>query len=433
MSGKMDFLPGNATQEFGTSSGSLDNLARRMVLRRLDGLREGELVLEEGGSSLRFGRSVEGFPLRVRVEVKDPRFYSDVALGGSIGAGEAYMAGCWSTDDLVGLVRLLARNMDVLDGLEGGLARLAMPGRRALEWLNRNTRKGSRRNIAAHYDLGNDFFELFLDETMMYSSAVFPRSGMTLAEGSCEKLDMICRKLAIGPGDRVLEIGTGWGGFALHAARNYGCHVTTTTISREQYRYAADRIKAEGLGDQVKLLFIDYRDLEGRYDKLVSIEMIEAVGHAWLESFFRKCDSLLEPDGTMLLQAITIADQRYASARRSMDFIQKYIFPGGALPSTAVMTGAIARVTDMGLIHLEDIGSHYATTLRLWRERFFENLDRVRALDYPEPFIRMWEFYLCYCEGGFTERTIGAVQMLLAKSRWRRRESDSVSPTAFSG
>ncbi len=398
----------------------MQNLARRLVFSRLQRIRDGELLLTEGMDKFRFGQGTDALPDRVHVEIIDPRSYSDIAFGGSIGAAEAYAAGFWRTNDLTALVRLMARNMDVVDDMEGGLAGLTRPARAVLHWFNRNTRTGSRRNIAAHYDLGNDFFELFLDESMMYSSAVFRRSDMTLAEASTEKLDLICRKLQLKPGDHVLEIGTGWGGFALHAARHYGCRITTTTISREQHAMAAERITAAGLSRQVELLFQDYRDLRGQFDKLVSIEMMEAVGHAWFEAFFRKCNGLLKPDGMMMLQAITIADQRYESAKRSVDFIQRYIFPGGALPSVAVLCNALARATDMRLFHLEDIGPHYELTLRHWRNRFLAKLDDVRALRYPESFIRMWEFYLCYCEGGFAERTIGTVQMLLTKPDCRR-------------
>jgi len=353
------------------------------------------------------------------VHVHDPRFYSEIAFGGSIGAGEAYMQGYWSVDDLTALVRILLQNRAVLDGMEGGAARVTAPLQQALHWAARNTRTGSRRNIAAHYDLGNEFFRLFLDPTLMYSSAVFERAGMTLEEASLAKLDRICRKLDLQPQDHVLEIGTGWGGFALHAARHYGCRVTTTTISRQQHELAQERIAAAGLGDRITLLFEDYRDLAGQYDKLVSIEMIEAVGHRYYDAYFRQCSALLKPAGMMLLQAITIADQHYDAARKSVDFIQRHIFHGSCIPSVTVMNDAVARVTDMRLYHLEDIGPHYATTLRHWRENLLANLDQVRALGYPEEFIRKWEFYFCYCEGGFAERAIGDVQMLLVKP-WAR-------------
>ncbi len=394
---------------------SLDSFAERLVRERLAGLEHGSLALADGGGIEHYGRSTARCPQNATVRVHDQRFYSEIAFGGSTGAGEAYMQGYWSVDDLTALVRILLHNREVLDGMETGLARATAPLRRALHWAARNTRHGSRRNISAHYDLGNDFFRLFLDPTMMYSSAVFEYPGMPLEAASIAKLDRICRKLDLHPGDHVMEIGTGWGGFALHAAANYGCRVTTTTISRRQHDLARERIAAAGLADRVTLLLEDYRDLSGQYDKLVSIEMIEAVGHQYFNTYFRKCSELLKPEGTMLLQAITIADQRYEAARDSVDFIKRYIFPGSCIPSIAAMTDAIARASDMRLFHLEDIGPHYATTLRLWRENLFANLDQVRALGYPDEFIRMWEFYLCYCEGGFSERVIGNVQMLLVK------------------
>jgi cyclopropane-fatty-acyl-phospholipid synthase len=394
---------------------ALEKLARRAVLARLAGIEHGVLVLEDGVGITRFGRVTARCALTALVRVHDPRFYTDLAFGGSIGAGEAYMQGYWSSDDLTAVMRVLLHNLAVVDGMEGGLARLALPLRRALHWAARNSRRGSRRNIAAHYDLGNDFFGTFLDPTMMYSGAVFERPGMTLEQASTAKLDRICRRLELKPGDHLLEIGTGWGGLALHAARHHGCRVTTTTISQQQYELARERINAAGLADRITLLREDYRDLGGRFDKLVSIEMIEAVGHQYYDAYFSKCSELLKPDGMMLLQAITIADQRYAAARDSVDFIQRYIFPGSCIPSVAVIADAVARVTDMRLFHLDDIGYHYATTLRHWRGNLFADLGRVRALGYPDEFIRMWEFYFCYCEGGFAEGVLGDAQMLLVK------------------
>lgn len=395
------------------------SLARRLVLRRLAGIREGELLLIEGGEVRRFGQRTDDFPVGIEVEVHDARFYAAIALGSDIGAGEAYMDGAWSTSDLTALIRLLLRNRAVIDRLDGGPARLLAPLRRLLHWLNRNTRGGSRSNIAAHYDLGNDFFALWLDETLMYSSAVFERPDMSLAEASVAKLERICRRLDLKPGDRVLEIGTGWGGFALHAAGRYGCHVTTVTLSRQQYELAQQRIRTAGLDDRIEVRLQDYRDVRGRFDKLVSIEMVEAVGHRYFDTYFRQCSRLLEPGGQMLLQAITIADQRYEKAVRSVDFIQRYIFPGGCLPSVTAICNSLTRVTDLRVQHLEDIGLDYARTLREWRHNFHARLDRIRALGYPQRFIRMWEFYLCYCEGGFEERAIGTVQMLLTKPRAR--------------
>jgi cyclopropane-fatty-acyl-phospholipid synthase len=393
----------------------LDGLAARAVRARLARLRNGRITIVEGAARHAYGERSGRCALEAAIQVHDPRFWSDIAFGGSIGAGEAYMQGYWSTDDLTALVRILLLNREVLDGMETGLARLTVPLQKGLHWFNRNSRAGSRRNIAAHYDLGNDFFELFLDPTLMYSCAIFERPDMTLEQAQRARLDRICRKLNLTAGDHLLEIGTGWGGMAIHAAQHYGCRVTTTTISREQYERAGSRIAAAGLSDRITLLFEDYRDLNGRYDKLVSIEMIEAVGHQFYDAYFGRCGRLLADHGLMLLQAITIADQRYEAARRSVDFIQRHIFPGSTIPSVTAMLDSITRTSDLKLVHLEDIGPHYATTLRLWRENFLRQRAAVRSLGYPESFLRMWEFYLCYCEGGFEERAIGDVQMVLAK------------------
>jgi cyclopropane-fatty-acyl-phospholipid synthase len=404
----------------GTSKpSSLDGLGRRLVLSRLDGLRHGRLIVRDGEDELAFGQPAAEAALTVQVQVLDRRFYGDIAFGGSLGAGEAYMQGYWTCDDLTALVQLLLRNRDVLDGMDGGTARFTAPLAKLFHWVNRNTREGSRRNISAHYDLGNDFFSLWLDPTMMYSAAIFEHPGATLHEASIAKLDRICRKLELGPDDHVLEIGTGWGGFAIHAASNYGCRVTTTTISREQYELARERVAEAGLENHVELLLEDYRDLEGRYDKLVSIEMIEAVGHQYLDTYFARCSRLLKDDGAMVLQAITMQDQRYAEALKTVDFIKRYIFPGSFLPSVTAIAESVTAATDMKIFNLEDIGPHYATTLRRWREAFFERLDDVRAQGYPDAFVRMWEYYLCYCEGAFLERAIGDVQVLLTKPGYR--------------
>jgi cyclopropane-fatty-acyl-phospholipid synthase len=329
------------------------------------------------------------------------------------------MRGHWRSDDLTSLIRLFIANRDVMETVEGGAAFATAPLRRVLHWLNRNSPDGSRRNIAAHYDLGNDLFALFLDETMAYSCGIFEREDSTLHEAQIAKFERICRKLRLSPSDHLLEIGTGWGGLAMHAATRYGCRVTTTTISREQHEWAAERVRAAGLADRVTLLLDDYRDLSGRFDKLVSVEMIEAVGHQFLDTYTGRCSRLLEPHGAMLLQAITIQDQLYEQALGSVDFIQRFIFPGSFIPSVTAITDSVRRATDMKIFHLEDIGPHYATTLRAWRERFFARLDDVRRLGYPDEFIRMWDFYLCYCEGGFLERQLGDVHMLLTKPRCR--------------
>jgi cyclopropane-fatty-acyl-phospholipid synthase len=286
--------------------------------------------------------------------------------------------------------------------------------------MRRNTLSGSRDNIVAHYDLGNDFYKLFLDETLTYSCGIFEKKTSSLKQASLAKYRRICEKLQLSPDDHVVEIGTGWGGFALFAAQNYGCRVTTTTISKEQYQLANQRFQSAGLADKITLLFRDYRKLSGHFDKLVSIEMIEAVGHQFLDAFFAACSRLLREDGMMLLQAITIRDQVFEQHKRSVDFIKRYIFPGSCIPSITAMSDAIAGSSDLKLFHLEDITPHYTRTLRTWRERFFSNIDKVRAMNFPETFIRMWEYYLCYCEGGFAERYIGDVQMLLTKPLCRR-------------
>jgi cyclopropane-fatty-acyl-phospholipid synthase len=367
-------------------------------------------VIEKDRSQT-FGRADDAFPLAVTLNVKSPGFYGDVAFGGAVGAGEAYIQDYWECSDLVSLGRILLRNRNVLDSVDGGAAAVARPLRKAFHWLNRNTRSGSRRNIAAHYDLGNDFYALWLDPEMMYSSAWYADDSTTLEDAAVAKLDRICQRLDLCADDRVVEIGTGWGGFAVHAAKHYGCHVTTTTISSEQHDYAKRRIAEEGLEHRITLLKKDYRDLEGQFDKLVSIEMIEAVGHEYLDTYFRKCSSLLKPEGELLIQAITIADQRYEYARRNVDFIKRYVFPGGFLPSVTAMTTVLTRQTDLRAIYIEDIGLHYARTLRDWREHFFARIDDVRDQGFTDEFIRLWDFYLTYCESAFLERAIGDVHL----------------------
>jgi cyclopropane-fatty-acyl-phospholipid synthase len=388
---------------------ALDRLARALLLDRLGRLTHGRLVVAEPGGSRDFG---PGPTPAARLTVRDPRFYRAVALGGHLGAVDAYLDGWWDTDDLTALVQVMVQNRAVLDSLENGWARLAQPLRRAWHAWRRNSRTGSRRNIAAHYDLGNEFFAEFLDETLTYSCGIFERPEATLREASVAKYERLCRKLELGPADHVLEIGSGWGGFALHAAGTRGCRVTTTTISREQHRLALERIDAAGLGDQVTVLLQDYRDLAGRYDKLVSIEMIEAVGHRFYRTFFRKCAELLKPGGRMALQAITIDPRFYHRARREVDFIKRYIFPGANIPSVPVLRDAAERNAGLALVHLEDITPHYAETLKRWRENFLTRWERLRSLGFPEEFRRLWEFYFCYCEGGFRERFLGDVQML---------------------
>jgi cyclopropane-fatty-acyl-phospholipid synthase len=330
------------------------------------------------------------------------------------------MVGQWSTDDLTTVVRITILNREVFEGMEKGLARLTAPLHMFVHLFRGNTRKGSRLNIAAHYDLGNDFYKLFLDQTLTYSCGIFEREDSTLKEASLAKYDRICQKLDLSSEDHVVEIGTGWGGFAIYAAQNYDCRITTTTISAAQYDLARERIDKAGVAQKVEVLLRDYRDLRGKYDKLVSIEMIEAVGHQYFNTFFRSCSKLLKENGMMLLQAITMTDQVFDRHKRSVDFIKRYIFPGSCIPSITAMSRSIARASDLKLFHLEDITPHYARTLRMWREQFFANIDKVRDLGLPETFIRMWDYYLSYCEAGFAERYLGDVQMLLTKPLCRR-------------
>ncbi len=403
--------------------GAFDRFLRQRLLRSLTGFGHGQLTLRDALETVTFGDAADG--PAVLIEVLDPGFYRALATNGSVGAGEAYMDGLWRCSDLVELVQLLVRNRDLLDGMETGGARLGGLAMKALHALRRNTRLGSRRNIAAHYDLGNDFFRLFLSSDLMYSSAYWSGADDTLDAASTRKLDLICRKLALAPGDHVLEIGTGWGGFALHAAQHYGCRVTTTTISREQHDLAAARIQRAGLDGSVTLLQSDYRDLTGQYDKLVSIEMIEAVGANFQDSYFAQIGRLLKPDGLALLQAITIEDHRYLQALTSVDFIKRHVFPGCFIPSVSAMLASKTRSSDLALVGLEDFGSSYARTLRAWRERFLAHLPQVRAQGFDERFIRLWEFYLAYCEGGFRERSIGVAHLVMAKPGWRPPGSEA--------
>lgn len=394
-------------------------IAQRLIYRQLDKIVNGEIIVRDGRDELYFGKTTDDFPHPVHITVTDNSFYIDVAFGGSSGSGEAYMKGSWKCSDLLSLIRIFLRNRHVLDAMDYRLTRLKGPLHKLGHMLNKNTKEGSKKNICAHYDIGNDLFKLFLDPTMMYSSAYFKHDDMSLSQASIAKLDLICQKLQLDKEDHLLEIGSGWGGLAIHAATHYGCRVTTTTISDEQYVLAQQLIMDAGLDDRITLLKQDYRDLTGTYTKLVSVEMIEAIGHQYMNTYFDKCSSLLADDGIMLLQAITIADQYYESALKDVDFIKKFIFPGGFLPSVSTLCNSIATVTDMKLFHLQDIGPHYAKTLNAWRQRFFDNVNEIAKLGYPDEFVRLWDYYFCYCEGGFIERDIGTVQMLLTKQQCR--------------
>ena len=410
---------------------ALERLLRGQLLSRLAALRAGRLELEDAHGTIMLGADASPAP-PVRLQVIDAAFYRAVAAGGSVGAGEAYMDGLWrcsapgleDSDALVALVRLLVRNRELLDGLDCGWARLAGIARRCWHATRGNSRTGSRRNIAAHYDLSNAFFALFLSSDLMYSSALWSGGADTLESASERKLEAVCRSLALNRSDHVLEIGSGWGGFALHAARHYGCRVTTTTISAQQYELARERIRAAGLENRIELCLADYRDLTGQYDKLVSIEMIEAVGADHLEEYFATISRLLRPHGAALLQAITIEDHRYRQALESVDFIKRHVFPGSFIPSVNAMLAAKTCASDLALVGLEDFGESYVRTLEAWRKRFMARLADVRALGFDERFIRLWEFYLAYCEGGFRERALGVAHQKLAKPLWRhdRRE-----------
>ncbi len=393
-----------------------DDLARRLCFRLFSNIADERIEVLQDGRRFAFG--APDASLHAQITVRDPGVWRAL-LRGSTGMAETYMAGDWDADDLLALVRIGARNMRGLDRARQRWRSVLAPAQRLGRLVPENDLLGARRNISAHYDLGNDLFSLFLDPSMMYSCAYFETPEATLAEAQEAKLERICRALDLGPEDHLLEIGTGWGALAVHAAGRYGCRVTTTTISTEQHRLATDRIRAAGLEDRVEVLLEDYRDLTGRYDKLVSIEMIEAVGWQYFPEYFRRCSELLTPDGLMLLQAITIDDRAYEGEKSSRSFINKYIFPGGCLPSLEVIGREIARQTDMQTVWLDDITAHYSETLLRWREGFLASEDRAADMGYDRRFRRMWELYLCYVEAGFRERRIGDVQMLFAKPEWR--------------
>ena len=404
-----------STATVGQTAGILQRWIRRKLFDRLRSLQDGRITLSDGGASIDFGRpSDDG--LTATLHVQDPQFYTELGLNGSLGVAESYLKEHWTTDDLTRLLQVFARNLDRLGAVDRGSAWLGRTTASLGHRLARNSRRGSRRNIASHYDLSNDFFAIFLDPTMTYSSAKFEEPDMSLEEASIAKLEAVCRRLELQPGDHVVEIGTGWGGFAVHAARNYGCRVTTTTISRRQYVFAQRRVQQAGLSNRITLLSSDYRDLTGSFDKLVSIEMLEAVGHQYFDTYFGKCDRLLKPGGRMAIQTITIPEQRYRAYVRSVDFIQRYIFPGGCLPSLAAIQDSVGRTGDLRLIDQVDFGHCYARTLREWRTRFFHRLADVRGLGFDERFVRMWEYYLCYCEAAFLERAVGVSQLTWVKA-----------------
>ena len=395
---------------------------RQRLFDQIDALKTGAVrISEPDGTVTTLGDA--GGPI-LPVQVRDPALYAYAAFGGSTGLGQAWILGLWNTTQLVDVARLFVRNRGALGTLDGGLAKLRMPLYKALEWRRRNTLTGSSRNISAHYDLGNDFFKLFLDDSMTYSAGVFANQATTLAESQHAKYDLICRKLNLSADDHVLEIGTGWGGLALHAATHFGARITTTTISEEQYALATQRVHEAGLDGRIRVLKQDYRTLEGRYDKLISIEMIEAVGHAFLPTYFRQIERLLVPHGEALIQAITIQDQYYEQMRRGTDFIREHVFPGGHLPCVREMLRVTAEHTQLRLFDLEDFGQDYARTLEHWRRAFVAALPQVRNLGYSDEFCRLWDFYLASCEAGFREATTSVVHAHFTKPACARERHD---------
>ena len=404
---------------------SVNAYARRTVLNRFSSLAGGRIHLVEGDNKESFG-TCDQDDLQATVAVSDSSFFRKVLIGGTIGSAESYIDNDWGCDNLTGLIRIMIRNMDSVTAMEKRWSRLRSVYHRYRHLARKNTVEGSRRNIHEHYDLGNSFYQLFLDPTLNYSagifdqaqtSTLFPEATSPMHAASLLKMRHICERLQLKPEHRVIEIGTGWGALAIFMAEHYGCRVTTTTISQEQHRHATEAVKAKGLEDRVTVLQKDYRDLEGKFDRLVSIEMIEAVGHQFLNTYFAKCDSLLKEDGAMLVQAITISQQHNETYRKGVDFIRAYVFPGGCLPSIGSISAAIGKSTTLRIIGLEDISQHYADTLGHWRVEFLKQLDEVRKLGFDDAFIRLWHFYLCYCEAAFAERRCNSLQVLFAKNR----------------
>ena len=397
-----------------------DSFIKSQLFKQFNKLQNCHLEIKDDQGSYYFGQ--ETSDLKATVSVNNDEFYKAIAFHGSIGAAEQYIINNWNTTNLTNLVRVFVRNQDLLDDLEGGSAWLKNSILKIAHYFNKNTQEGSKKNISTHYDLGNDLFKLFLDDKMMYSSAIYKTKHDTLEQASELKLKTICEKLELKPEDHLIEIGTGWGGLAIYAAKNYGCHVTTTTISEEQFQHAKTLVDENGLSHKVTLLKQDYRDLTGRFNKLVSIEMIEAVGHHFLPTYLKKCNDLLTDDGLALIQAITIEDHRYQQSLKSVDFIKKYIFPGSFIPCVSEILKVNTESTKMKLFNMEDFGMSYAYTLNEWKKRFNQKIKTVEKLGYDQQFQRMWDFYLSYCEGGFIERSISVVHLLFTKPQSQRQQ-----------
>ena len=394
----------------------MNHLYKKIIHQRLSQIKDAHIIIKDGKSINKFGKPGN---LSAKINILDTVFYKNIILGGTIGASESFIRGEWSSPNLTNVIRVLARNTEAQDKLENLFTLLSQPFLKVMHKLNENSVRGSKKNISRHYDLSNDFFSLFLDKNMMYSSAIYKSRKTSLEDASTNKLDVICKKLNLKKTDHVIEIGTGWGGFAIYAAKNYGCKVTTTTISIEQYKFAKQKIKEAGLGKKIKVLLKDYRLLKGQYDKLVSIEMIEAVGYQFYDEYFKIIGQLLKNDGEALIQAITIKDQRYSKAIQSVDFIQKYIFPGSCIPSITAIQNSLTNSTDLVINDIRDIGHHYARTLADWRKRFLKNKQEIRKLGFDDKFLRMWLFYFAYCEGGFEEKVISDIHLHITKPGYR--------------
>lgn len=394
----------------------MNHLYKKIIHQRLSQIKDAHIIIKDGKSINKYGKPGN---LSAKINILDTAFYKNIILGGTIGASESFIRGEWSSPNLTNVIRVLARNTEAQDKLENLFTLLSQPFLKVMHKLNENSVRGSKKNISRHYDLSNDFFSLFLDKNMMYSSAIYKSSKTSLEDASTNKLDVICKKLNLKKTDHVIEIGTGWGGFAIYAAKNYGCKVTTTTISIEQYKFTKQKIKEAGLGKKIKVLLKDYRLLKGQYDKLVSIEMIEAVGYQFYDEYFKIIGQLLKNDGEALIQAITIKDQRYSKAIQSVDFIQKYIFPGSCIPSITAIQNSLTSSTDLVINDIRDIGHHYARTLSDWRKRFLKNKQEIRKLGFDDKFLRMWLFYFAYCEGGFEEKVISDIHLHITKPGYR--------------
>ena len=394
----------------------MNHLYKKIIHQRLSQIKDAHIIINDGKSINKYGKPGN---LSAKINILDTAFYKNIILGGTIGASESFIRGEWSSPNLTNVIRVLARNTEAQDKLENLFTLLFQPFLKVMHKLNENSVRGSKKNISRHYDLSNDFFSLFLDKNMMYSSAIYKSRKTSLEDASTNKLDVICKKLNLKKTDHVIEIGTGWGGFAIYAAKNYGCKVTTTTISIEQYKFAKQKIKEAGLGKKIKVLLKDYRLLKGQYDKLVSIEMIEAVGYQFYDEYFKIIGQLLKNDGEALIQAITIKDQRYSKAIQSVDFIQKYIFPGSCIPSITAIQNSLTSSTDLVINDIRDIGHHYARTLADWRKRFLKNKQEIRKLGFDDKFLRMWLFYFAYCEGGFEEKVISDIHLHITKPGYR--------------